>query len=72
MTWNCDRCGRFTLPGSAGTSWVHIPDGPSDWDYGMEVERCARCTERHGPASDLVDPFKYRVEMVSGTVAAQP
>jgi hypothetical protein len=45
---NCDRCGRFTLPGAPGTSWVMVPY--SDVSMGDERDRCARCTEKYGPA----------------------
>lgn len=44
----CDMCGRFVRPGSPGSSWVNVPH--SDVSSGDERERCATCTEKHGPA----------------------
>ena len=67
MRWakwpNCDKCGRFFVTGMPGTSWVHVPD--SDVSWGENRERCARCTEKHGPAK----PFgNYVEELVCGAV----
>lgn len=45
----CDCCGRFVRPGSPGSSWVMVPC--SDVSTGDERERCAACTDKHGPAA---------------------
>ena len=47
----CDTCGRFMSLGQPGSSWVMVPaiDVPGH-TFGDERERCATCTERHGPA----------------------
>jgi hypothetical protein len=60
---NCDCCGRFVLPGAPGTSWVRVPS--TDVNYGDERDRCARCTEKHGPA--LCSP-EYRRALCCGVV----
>ena len=60
---NCDRCGRFTLPGAPGSSWVNVPY--TDVNYGDERERCPSCTEKHGPA--LCSP-SYRRDLCCGVV----
>lgn len=59
---NCDKCGRFTLPGAPGTSWVHVPD--SDVSMGDDRERCARCTAKHGPVRSNGDYVRHLVEGV--------
>jgi hypothetical protein len=48
---NCDTCGRFMQYGQPGSSWVMVPaiDVPGHTS-GDERERCAVCTEKHGPA----------------------
>ncbi len=74
---NCDCCGRFTVPGAPGSSWVMVPaiDVPG-WSYGDERERCPRCTEKHGPAMPSRGPDEVRYDMVCGMVTpnaeAQP
>lgn len=60
---NCDKCGRFVLPGAPGTSWVMVPS--TDVNFGDERDRCARCTEKHGPA--LCSP-DYRRDLCCGVV----
>ena len=59
---NCDRCGRFTLPGAPGSSWVFVPC--SAVSSGDERERCARCTGKHGPARAFGDYVRPLVEGV--------
>ena len=70
---NCDCCGRFTVPGAPGSSWVMVPsiDVPG-WDYGDERERCPRCTEKHGPATPSRWPTEVRYDMVCGVVPLPP
>lgn len=67
MLPNCDRCGRFTLPGAPGTSWVHVPD--SDVSMGDDRERCASCTAKHGPARAI---GYYVRQLVEGVVPDLP
>ncbi len=59
---NCDRCGRFTIPGAPGTSWVCVPY--SDVSSGDERNRCAPCTKKHGPAQAFGDYVRHLVEGV--------
>ncbi|MBK8667765.1 MAG: hypothetical protein IPN21_18230 [Burkholderiales bacterium] len=59
----CDRCGRFVLPGSPGSSWVHVPD--SHVSVGDDRERCAACTKKHGPAQAMPG---YVTHLVQGVV----
>jgi hypothetical protein len=62
---NCDTCGRFTVPGSPGTSWVHVPACDIPGEFGDERDRCAKCTEKYGPAQAAA---KYVAKLVSGTI----
>lgn len=59
----CDCCGRFVLPGSPGSSWVHVPD--SHVSVGDDRERCAACTKKHGPAQAMPG---YVTHLVQGVV----
>lgn len=59
---NCDKCGRFTVPGSPGTSWVCVPY--TDVNTGDERERCASCTAKYGPARARGDYVRHLVEGV--------
>ena len=61
----CDYCGRFMRPGAPGSSWVMVPacDIPGEW--GDERDRCAACTEKHGPA--VCSP-KYRADLCCGVI----
>jgi hypothetical protein len=63
---NCDRCGRFMLPGAPGTSWVMVPEADCNPGGGDERDRCARCTEKYGPAT--CSP-QYRQDLCCGVVA---
>ena len=58
----CDCCGRFVLPGSPGSSWVHVPD--SHVSVGDDRERCAACTKKHGPAQAMPGYVKNLVQGV--------
>lgn len=59
----CDCCGRFVIPGSPGSSWVHVPD--SHVSTGDDRDRCAACTDSHGPAQAAPG---YVEHLVQGTV----
>lgn len=58
----CDCCRRFVKPGLPGSSWVNVPD--SHVSIGDERNRCAKCTESHGPATAMPGYVKHLVQGV--------
>lgn len=62
----CDRCGCFVRIGAPGTSWVNVPaiDVPGHTS-GDERNRCAKCTDKHGPA--VCGP-QYRADLCCGVM----
>ena len=60
---NCDKCGRFMVPGLPGTSWLHVPD--TEVNTGEDADRCVKCTAKHGP---LRPAGVYVLLLVCGTI----